>query len=97
VANWVLFDRIGRLREPLGFTLLDELDALRADQRLRPYRDAVVAMSGGDVRLTGWLQTGRGVLPTTWWVHETGIPLMVLAGLRAYTFDPTVKVEEVSG
>jgi hypothetical protein len=96
-ANWALFDTLRRAKGMLSFTMLEELDALRPDQVMRPCGETTVTMAGGTVRLRGVLQIGRGILPTTWWLHETGLPLMVLAGLRAYTYDPSAVVQEVEG
>jgi hypothetical protein len=96
VPGWALFDTLRRLNSPLSFTMLEELDAVRPGQTLRPYRDAEVTMRGRAVRLRGWLQTGPGILPTTWWLHESGVPLLVLAGLRAYVYNPSAAMQEVT-
>jgi hypothetical protein len=95
VANWSLFDTVRRFAGPLSFTMLEELDALRPGQELRRYAETSVKMASGPVRLTGLLQTGDGILPTTWWLTEAGLPLLVLASLRAYIYDPAAISPEV--
>jgi len=95
VASWTLFDTVLRLREPVRCTLLDELDAVRAGQLLRRHGDATAQMASGPARLRGVLQTGEGVLPTTWWLAETGPPVLVIAGLRGWVLDPSAQAAEV--
>jgi hypothetical protein len=96
VASWSLFDTTRRAAGPLTFTMLEELDALRTDQVLRPYAETEVKTADGPMRLRGLLQTGAGILPTTWWLSESGVPVIVLASLRAYIFDPTASAPEVT-
>lgn len=90
-VNWALFDAVARLpREefaPIRFTLVHHFDQLKPQQELR-FRRAIDAEIGGKtVRLYGFDQTGRGVMPWTYWIDEKGRPLVVISGLETYMLE----------
>lgn len=116
--NWSLFDAVQRLpREafpPLEFTLLDDFDQVKPEQRLAWWQTITVALGGrrvqkavweplekGRIRRTVWategaqavtlhgyVHTGPGIVPVVYWVDATGRLLFVVAGIKAYVYEP---------
>lgn len=98
-SDWCLIDALQRTPfGPVayeGFTVLEELDVPRTGQRLT-YRGPVeVAMAGEPATLHGFERTGRGVLPTTYWLDEDHRMLFVVGALRSYLLAPDLEVPEV--
>jgi hypothetical protein len=92
-VNWALFDAAARLPrepfDPIDFTLIDHFDQVKPEQRLVFRRVLDTAVAGRDVRLYGFDQTGRGVMPWTYWVDEEGRAVVVLSGLETYILEST--------
>ena len=91
-SNWSLFDTVQRLpgakTAALRFTLLEELDLVKAGQRLEFRERKDFKLNGRTLPLTGYQQIGQGVLPWQYWVDERGRLLFAFSGVRAYIHDP---------
>ncbi|MFQ6130725.1 MAG: hypothetical protein ACE5R4_01695 [Armatimonadota bacterium] len=92
-SNWSLFEAVQRLpgakTRPLRFALLEDLDLLKKGQRLSFQETATFELGGKALRLDGYHQTGRGVLPYHYWVDEHRRLLVAISGIRAYILDST--------
>lgn len=90
-SNWSLFDAIqrlpGRKTEPLEFALLEDLDLLKKGQKLSYWKTAEAQIGGKPIRLIGYQQIGRGILPYQYWVDDQHRLLIAISGVRAYLFD----------
>jgi hypothetical protein len=99
-SNWALFDAIQRLpgneAEPMTFDLFEEMDLLKPNQRLAYRRSIEMALGGKPVKLHGFDQIGEGILPYTYWLDDQRRVLMAIGGLRAFIFDPSAEIPEVS-
>lgn len=98
VAQWVLFDTVRRLDEPLRCSMLEGLDVVRKNQTIRRSLASgpiEVATASGPVNLRCIVQTGEGVLPITWWLAPSGLPLMVLGNCRAFVLSPGTAMPEM--
>jgi len=91
-CNWSLFDAVQRLpREktrPLAFTLLEDMDLVKPEQTLTFRETKDLKLGAATLRLTGYQQIGRGVLPWQYWVDGQGRLLFAFSGVRAYLYDP---------
>jgi hypothetical protein len=89
--NWALFDAVGRLPrkpfEPIRFTLIDHFDQLKPDQTLVFRRAIETSVAGQTIQLCGFDQTGRGVMPWTYWVDNQGRVVVAISGLEAYMLE----------
>jgi hypothetical protein len=87
-AKWCLMDAVTRLPQeqitPLEFTLVDEVDRPLPGQRLRFRRQARVETGEGELLLTAYEHTGRGVIPTVFWVDTNGLLLFVMTGIEIH-------------
>jgi hypothetical protein len=95
-SNWSLFEAIQRLpgsgMTPLRFALLEDLDLVKPNQRLSFCGKTTVSVAGGKhLELSGYEQTGDGVLPFHYWVDEQRRLLFALSGTRAYIWDPEAR------
>lgn len=95
-CNWSLFDAVQRLPgndvEPLTFTMLEELELLKPNQRLA-YRETVELKFGDrSTRLHCFEQIGTGILPYHYWLDDRRRLLFAVGGLRAFLFDPTAGI-----
>ena len=94
-GNWSLFDAVGRLprREasPVDFTLLQDLDQIKASQRITYRGTARHSLGGSAVALHRYQHVGQGMLPYQYYVDEQGRLLVAIGGLRAYILDPSVR------
>lgn len=97
VAQWTLFDTVRRLTGAVSFAMLEEMDAVRMNQTMRPasLEPVHVAAGSGQVRLRCILQTGDGILPITWWLGPSGLPLVVLGNCRACVLKPDAAMPEM--
>ena len=97
-SNWSLFDAVQRLpvepHEPLRFDMFEELDLYKPNQRLMFRQTQTVALGGQTLRLHRFEQFGDGILPYTYWLDEQHRLLMAFGGLRAFLFDPSVRLPE---
>jgi hypothetical protein len=96
VASWGLLEALQRLEpdqpKALEFTLLDDGDLLKPAQRLTYLGKTSVQVAGGaGLALHCWEQTGYGVLPTHYWVDAQGRLLFVVAGQKAFLYDPAAR------
>jgi len=91
-SNWSLLDAVQRLdgkaTQPLTFAMLDEMDLLKVDQELSWRGEKTMDFGGKKVKLRGYHQIGRGVLPWQYWVNEQGRLLFAFSGVRAWIYDP---------
>ena len=90
-SNWSLFDAVQRLpgakTAPLKFALLEEMDLLKADQRLEFREAKKLKLGDATLQLRGYNQIGRGVLPWQYWVDAQGRLLFAFSGVRAFIRD----------
>ena len=90
-SNWSLLGAVQRLggakTKPLRFTMLEEMDLVKPDQRLEFREAKEFELGGRKLHLIGYQQIGRGVLPWQYWVDERGRLLFALSGLRALLYD----------
>lgn len=93
-CNWSLFEAVQR-QSPAGehagnFTILDDLDILKSGQRLSLRGEAELDTGGKTIKVLRYHQTGRGLLPTRYYVSQSGRLLLAHTELRAYILDPGV-------
>jgi hypothetical protein len=96
VASWGLMEALQRLSpEPpsaLEFTLLDDGDLLKPAQRVTyAGKTSIQAAGGAGLTLHCWEHTGYGMLPAHYWRDAQGRLLFVVAGQRAYLYDPAAR------
>ena len=91
-SNWSLFDAVQRLGgkpiEPIEFDMIEDLDLLKPAQRLTYWGTVEVELGGRPVKLTGYRQIGRGILPYHYWLDESGRLILAHGGLRGFIFNP---------
>lgn len=94
-SNWSLFDLVQRLpaekTRPLRFAVLEEMDLLKPAQRLAFRGTQQIELGGQKLRLRGYHQVGRGVLPWQYWVDDAGRLLLAFSGVRAFLYDPNAE------
>ncbi len=97
VAQWALFDTVRRLSRPLTFAMLEDMEAVRMNQTTQPAvsEPIEVATASGIVALRCVLHTGDGILPITWWLAPSGLPLMALGNCRAFVLSPGAPMPEM--
>ena len=99
-SNWSLLDALQRLAaddtQPLTFDMLEELDLLKPNQRLVRRHATEVELAGQPVRLEGFEQTGRGILPYAYWRDDQSRLLLAVGGMRACLWDASVLSEAQS-
>ena len=92
--NWSLFEAVQRRPRaedcPASFSLLDDLDILKFEQRLLPRGETAITYGGSEASVLRYDQIGRGLLPTRYYVDEEGRLLLAHTELRAYILDPEV-------
>ena len=89
-SNWSLFDAVQRLpfdSKTLEFTLLEELELVKPDQKLSAGQTAEVELGGRMVKLHSFEQIGRGILPITYWLDDSHRLIIAVGGRRAFLFD----------
>jgi hypothetical protein len=101
-SNWSLFDAVQRMpgkdMQPLRFTLLEDLDLVKLNQRLLSCEPSAVKAAGGkQLTLRCFEQTGDGILPFRYWLNEQGRLLLALSGTRAYVWDPEARKHRGTG
>ena len=88
-SNWSLFDAVQRLpfdSRPIEFTMLEELELLRPEQRLSPGATAEVEIGGRLMKLHSFEQIGRGILPITYWLDDNHRLIIAVGGRRAFLY-----------
>jgi hypothetical protein len=92
-SDFSLFDAVQRLpgkdTAPIAFTLLQDLELVKPGQRLWYSNKTVgVKVGGKSVRLHGYHQVGRGILPCEYWLDDRKHLILVMGTIMAYVFDP---------
>ena len=89
-SNWSLFDAVQRLpfdSKTIEFTLLEELELPKPEQKLSAGQTAEVELGGRMVKLHSFEQIGRGILPITYWLDDQHRLTIATGGRRSYLFD----------
>ena len=89
-SNWSLFDAVQRLpfdSRAVEFTMLEELELLRPDQRLSPGVRAEVEIGGRLMKLHSFEHVGRGILPITYWLDDNHRLIIAVGGRRAFLYE----------
>ena len=89
-SNWSLFDAVQRLpfdSKTIEFTLLEELELVKPDQKLSTGATAEVELGGRMVKLHSFEQIGRGILPITYWLDDNHRLIIATGGRRSYLLD----------
>lgn len=84
-SNWSLLEAVQRLpfdSKPLAFEMLEDLDLRKAEQSLRPVAPVTLELGGRAVKLRCFRQTGRGILPTHYWLDEQHRLVAITGALR---------------
>ena len=92
--NWSLFEAVQRKPSAqdcsADFSLFDDLDVMKAGQRLIGRGETAIQFAGRDVPVVRYDQIGRGLLPTRYYVDPSGRLLLAHTELRAYVLDAGV-------
>lgn len=87
-CNWSLLEAVQRLPfdggAPIAFDLIEDLELLKPEQRLAPVGPVTLALAAGPVRLHGFRQIGRGILPTHFWLDDAHRLIAVTGSLRGF-------------
>lgn len=98
-ADWCLFPAVQRIQfdqfRPLQFDLLEGLSLLKENQQLSKKGESGITIQGKRVKLHGYKQIGRGILPYEYWLDETNRLVLVTTFSAAYILDP--QAEEQTG
>ena len=89
-SNWSLFDAVQRLpfdSRTTEFTLLEELELVKPDQKLSAGQTAEVELGGRLVKLHSFEQIGQGILPVTYWLDDQHRLIIATGGRRSYLLD----------
>ena len=89
-SNWSLLEAVQRLpfdSAPLSFDVLEDLDLYKPQQSLRPAGAVTLELGGRQLRLHGFRQVGRGILPTHYWLDDEHRLIAAAGGLRAFIWD----------
>jgi len=86
-CNWALFDIIPLLKESgrlNRLAILDDLEILKNDCRIRPLKNWVFAGDNVQHTLSGFCVFGRGHPPIYWWLTESGEVAVMSTMLGTY-------------
>ena len=90
-SQWSLFDAVQRLpgkaTKPRTFTMLEEMDLVKPDQRLAFREERELEVGDATLRLCGYDHIGWGILPWQYWVDRQGRLLVALSGVRAFIYN----------
>lgn len=89
-SNWSLLEAVGRLpfdTAPLAFDMLEDLDLYKPEQTLRPAGTVTIQAGGRPLRLHGFRQIGRGILPTHYWLDDEHRLIAASGALRAFIWE----------
>ena len=67
--------------------MLEDLDLFKPEQSLRPVGAVTLELGGRQVRLHGFRQIGRGILPTHYWLDDEHRLIAAAGALRAFIWD----------
>ncbi len=92
--NWLMFELVQRLPRkesgPLWFTMLDDFDQVKTNQRMSFHKSVDIKFAGGrTVRLHAFDQVGEGIVPWVYWVDDQGRLLFAVSGIEAYIWQPS--------
>lgn len=94
-SSWSLFAAIPALpfAAPAAaeFAMLEDLDLLKAGQRVDYVGEHAVEADGRSLKLHVFEQTGRGILPWRWWLDSHHRVLLAAGGHRAYLISRVVR------
>ena len=85
--NWNLLlavDGIAKGRLPLNLGIIDEYDLFTGEKSFQPYETGTVTFDGTTIKLRSVVMTGQSILPTFYWIDDTGTPLFVNSGTEVY-------------
>jgi hypothetical protein len=92
--NWSLFEAVQRKPStedcPTDFSLFDDLDMLKAGQRLVRRDETAIQFGKINVPVLRYDQIGRALLPTRYYADQSGRLLLAHTELRAYILDANV-------
>lgn len=87
-GKWCLLDAVQRMPgadlSPLHFALIDEFDEVHQDQTLSFGEAARIEMTGGPRDFHVYKHLGKGVIPTVFWVAQSGRLHFLTTGSEAY-------------
>jgi len=92
--NWSLFEAVQRKPSTqdchADFSLFEDLDIIKAGQRLIRRGRTAIRFGGLDVPVLRYDQIGRALLPTRYYIDQSGRLLLAHTELRAYILDAGV-------
>ena len=92
--NWSLLEAVQRKPSARDcsaeFILFDDLDITKAGQRLTRRGETAIQFGGLDVPVLRYDQVGRALLPTRYYIDQSGRLLLAHTELRAYILDAGV-------
>jgi hypothetical protein len=92
--NWALFEAVQRKPSAqhcaADFALLDDLDIMKAGQRLFSRGETAIQFVGLGTPVWRYDQIGQGLLPTRYYIDQAGRLLLAHTELRAYILDARV-------
>ncbi|MFC1806626.1 hypothetical protein ACFL09_06590 [Planctomycetota bacterium] len=90
-SQWSLCDAVQRFpgegTKPLAFTMLEEMDLVKPDQRLEFREEKDFKVGDTTLHLRGYQQIGWGILPWQYWVDDQRRLLFAFSGVRAYIYN----------
>ena len=89
-SNWSLFDAVQRMpfdSKAIEFTMLEELELPRTEQKLSVGQPAEVELGGQMMKLHSFEQIGQGILPITYWLDDNHRLIIATGGRRSYLLD----------
>jgi len=99
--NWALFEAVQRKPSAqdctADFSLFDDLDVMKAGQRIIRRGETAIQFAGLDVPVVRYDQIGRALLPTRYYIDQSGRLLLAHTELRAYILDQASSSEPVGG
>lgn len=87
LISWSMFELIehfANTAETIVFDSIDECDCYSGIRTLRPYKKAKILIDKEEYTLYGWLLTGRGVVPSFFWLNGDGKLLFVNSGMNVF-------------
>lgn len=94
-SNWSLLEAVQRLPfdgvAPLEFDMFEDLDLHKRSQRLASIGSVSLPMKGRAVRLHGFRQIGRGILPTHYWLDDDHRLIAAAGSLRGFIWEASTQ------
>ena len=85
--NWNLLPAINGIAKnvmPVEIGVIDAYDLYAGKRKIQPFETDTIESNGKTTTLHSLVMTGQSVLPTFFWLDETGIPLFVNSGTEVY-------------